>query len=337
MMIPSKYREFLLQNLPEAKPASGFSEVVCKCFYCADDGDHHHMYVSVPQTENEPSLFNCFKCGTKGMVTYKKLAEWQIFDMEMNSLLTEHNKNLMNGSNYGIIYGDKIINLRNTFIRNDTTSRIKLSYINDRLGINLSFADCLDNKIILNLKDLLYDNWIQNFTRSENMINELDSKFVGFLSYDNNFVNCRKIDDSSWIDQRYMNYNIFGKQDNTKKMYLLPTDIDIYRPIHIHVAEGPFDILSIKYNLRKDNNNQIYTAITGNAYKAVFRELIINRKLINLIIHLYPDADTKDKSIRDLLNFLKVWNFPIFIHRNLIGKDMGVSINQIQESIDQIM
>ena len=56
-MIPSKYREFLLQNLPEAKPASGFSEVVCKCFYCADDGDHHHMYVSVPQTENEPSLF----------------------------------------------------------------------------------------------------------------------------------------------------------------------------------------------------------------------------------------------------------------------------------------
>ena len=45
-----------------------------------------------------------------------------------------------------------------SFINQD----IKLSYINDRLGINLSFADCLDNKIILNLKDLLYDNWIQN-------------------------------------------------------------------------------------------------------------------------------------------------------------------------------
>lgn len=332
MLNPNEYKEFLLRNMTEAIPASGDTEVVCKCMYCADDGDHHHMYISIPQNEAMPSFFHCFKCNSEGIVTRKKLIEWQIFDMDMSMMITDHNKNLNN--NYARILSDRVINLRRDFIRNTELSQQKLHYINSRLGLNLGYQDMIDNKIVLNLNDLLKQNYISNITRSLNMVNELNDSFIGFLSYDNNFVNLRKINDGSWVEQRYINYNIFGKQDNTKKMYILPNSLDLLYPIDIHIAEGPFDILSIKYNLRKETFNQVYCAITGNAYKAVLRELIINKKLMNLRIHLYPDADTKDYVLKDLIQFLSIYRYPIYIHRNLIGKDMGESIDKIKESIE---
>ena len=87
------YREFLLNNLPFAKPASGKSEVVCKCMYCPDNGSHYHMYISIPKNQGEPSKYNCFKCGAKGWVTYRKLIEWNIFDTDWNMQLAEYYNN----------------------------------------------------------------------------------------------------------------------------------------------------------------------------------------------------------------------------------------------------
>lgn len=337
MFDANEYRNFLLSNMPFAKPASGLSEVVCKCMYCPDDGDHHHMYISIPQVEGQPSKFNCFKCGTSGYVTSRRLIEWQIFDPEWGIILSDYNKSIYNNPLYRSLYiNNGICNIRNTFIREDELSFKKLQYINDRLGLNLSFQNCLDNKIVLNINDLLRENYINKITRSINFINELNKSFVGFLSYDNNFINLRNMENGSWIKDRYVNYNIFGKEDNTKKMYTIPVDINLYYPIKVHIAEGPFDILSIKYNLRKEYDNNIYTAIAGNAYKGVLRELIINRKLINLEIHLYPDSDYNDYSLNDIINFIKPFGFNIFIHRNQIDKDMGVPINKISETIERV-
>lgn len=335
-MNPEEYRNFLLQNLPHAIPASGLSEVVCKCFYCPDNGSHHHMYVSIPKTENEPSWFNCFKCGTSGMVTYKRLIEWQIFDQEMNIILTEHNRSVMNNPLNMKIYGDGIMNVRHSFIRDEELSYRKLAFINSRLGTNLTFEDCVSDKIILNINDFLKQNYIQKLTRSINFVNELNTNFVGFLSYDNNFISLRNMG-NSWIDERYIVYNTFEKKDNTKKMYIIPTSVDVRKPIKVHITEGPFDALSVKHNLRRDFDNCIYTAITGNAYKGVLRELIINQKLINLEIHLYPDSDTKEYVIKDLIEFLRVYKFPVYIHRNQIGKDMGESLEKIKETIELVV
>ena len=336
------YREFLLQNLPLAQSASGMSEVVCKCFYCEDSGDHHHMYISIPNAQGVPSKYNCFKCGSHGWVTYKKLMEWGIFDQEWNLILANYYRNLNN--NLISVYSDlDIANINNTFISEGKISELKLKYINKRLGLKLSYQDIIDNKIVLNICDLFKTNYITKYTRDLRVIQALNNYFLGFLSFDNCYINMKRLIDEGnlhkSVDERYINYNIFGKEDNSKKFYLSPIDIDLYNPnpVKVHIAEGPFDALSIKYNLRKEYDHNIYTSVNGNAYKGLIRQMINYVKLMNMEIHLYPDADIKDKVIRDFLEYVRPYGYSVYIHRNTIGKDMGESIDKIKESIERVI
>ena len=59
--------------------------------------------------------------------------------------------------------------------------------------------------------------------------------------------------------------------------------------------------------------------------------------IMNMELHLYLDNDDAGRfTLTDLLNEMQVFNFPIFIHYNTIGKDMGVPLSQIKEGIEQI-
>lgn len=337
------YRDFLLQNMPFAKPASGRSEVVCKCMYCPDNGDHYHMYISIPKTEGEPSKYNCFKCGAKGWVTYRKLIEWNIFDTDWNLTLADYYSNNVFKGNYYRINQSDIALLNNIFISQNKISELKLKYINKRLGIKLTYDDCINNKICLNILDVLNVNHITEYTRDPRVIQALNDYFLGFISYDNSYINCKRLINEGKlhpsVDERYINYNIFGKEDNSKKFYLNPTSIDLCNPnpVKVHIAEGPFDALSIKYNLRKEFNHNIYTAVAGNAYKGVLRQVLTSIKLINLEIHLYPDNDVDNYVITDFINYIRPYGYNVFVHRNLIGKDMGESIDKIKESIELVL
>ena len=61
-----------------------------------------------------------------------------------------------------------------------------------------------------------------------------------------------------------MNYNLFSPDQlaGTSKYYIIPNAIDTIKLVKIHIAEGPFDILSIFYNLNNgnkyNNRNQGY-------------------------------------------------------------------------------
>jgi len=340
-----RYKEFLLSNIPSAKEASGGREVVCRCFSCPDSKDptKGHLYISIPQNESEPSFFDCKKCGYHGMVTYQKLLEWSLFDSDMALELANHNKKAMTNPAYYHKYNQNIYNISNSFITQDELSEKKLIYINNRLGLNFNYQDLLDNKIVLNLKDLLKANNITALTRHQNIVEQLDTSFIGFISFDNAFINLRNLAPEGkvykTIDKRYINYSLFDKLDNTCKFYVIPCQVDIANPIPIklHIAEGPFDILSIKYNLRKDNNQSVYVAATGKGYKGVLRYFMATLKLMNLEIHLYADSDVERWEVVDLANFLSVFKYPFYLHRNTIGKDMGVKPELIRESIERLV
>lgn len=338
------YKNFLLTNMRHATSASGGDEVACDCEYCPDKGQH--MYISIPSRNDEPSLFVCFHCHTCGMVTHRRLMEWGIHDLDWNVAIEEHNRNVAANPINHLFQEFMIFNVNNNFIRDEDISYMKLNYINNRLGINFTFQDLLDNKIVLNLNDLLKSNYIKSYTRNINVINELNKNFLGFLSYDNGFVNLKKINDSSFIDDRYVNYNIFNKQDNTMKYFVIPTEIDLYNPnpIKVHLAEGPFDILSVKYNLRRDDNNCIYASVNGNSYKTIVRHILIYMKFINIELHIYQDNDTKVSAIRhnqnilnDLIQYIVPYGYKLYVHKNTIGKDMGVRLEEIKETIERVL
>ena len=342
------YKKFLLSVIPSAKLASGGRNINCRCFFCPDSADpsHKHMYISIPQSNDEPSLYYCHLCHSSGVMTHNTLIKWHIYDENIALDLINHNKKCSSVKSNGKYYDRKIYNIRNTYIRDDEVTRIKLKYINDRLGTNLSFQDTLDLKIVLNIYDILNCNRIQSLTRDKRIVDQLDEYFMGFLSIDNAFCNMRRICESGIvnksIDKRYINYKIYDKFSTTERFYTVPTSInlDSLEPIKIHVAEGPFDILSVYLNLRNKEPG-IYTSIAGSNYIGQIMYFLQTFTLPPFIeIHLYPDNDQygSDRNMRNINDSLAMFNFPLYIHRNASPgeKDFGVHYNRINEQITRL-
>lgn len=329
-MNSEEYRNFLLASIPGARSASGGKEIVCRCRYCPDSRNprHAHFYISVPQSEDEPSLFNCYKCHSSGLVTNKTLIEWGVYDTHIGMELILHNKRIMNNPKTAMIYRDDIVyNVKYDHITVDDLSKYKLEYINKRLGSNLSFDDCMKMKIVINLDDILNRNNIPA-TRDPRVVEVLDNSFIGFLSVNNAFINMRKITDKELpygLNKRYLNYSLFNKVDNTHRFYVIPTQFDLLKPINLHLSEGPFDSLGIYLNLRNGvMDNDIYANIGGSGYKGIAKYFINTMKLPNLRINYYPDADQSQHTLFDIAEALRPFKFPFTIIRNEIGKDFGV-------------
>ena len=106
-------------------------------------------------------------------------------------------------------------NLVNNYISFDRISEIKLNYINKRLGTNLNYQDLIDNKVVLNLYDVLNTNNIYNYTRDQRIVSELDQYFLGFISYDNAFINMRNLKRGgvSKGDYESLNFRTLGNDD----------------------------------------------------------------------------------------------------------------------------
>lgn len=330
MMKAEEYKNFLLSSISGSRVASGGREILCRCRYCSDSKNprHAHFYISIPQSEEDPSFFNCYKCHSGGIVTNKTLIEWGIYDADMGIQLTLHNKNIMrNPKNKMKFMDNTIYNIRYNDITIDDLSKYKLNYINERLGLNLSFDDCLRLKIVINLDDILRQNNLSG-TRDGRVLDMLDSSFIGFLSVDNAFINMRKITDKELpfgLNKRYVNYNMFNKMDNTHRFYVIPTTYDLRKPIKLHLSEGPFDNLGILFNLNNGViNNDIYSSIGGSAYKGIIKYFINTLKLPNLVINYYPDAEIDQHLLLDIADVLKPFNYPFNIIRNDISKDFGV-------------
>lgn len=306
---------------------------------------HGHFYILIPpEGSTEPSYFYCQKCHTTGIVTSQKLLEWGAYDQAIAIDLTQYNSSVLSLPENRKFRDSEIYNVSNTIASDDKLTDFKLNYINTRLGTALTKLDCSMNKIVLNLGDILKENHIQELSRDSRIVEALDSDFVGFLSYDNAFINLRNLEIHknlhASINKRYVNYNIFGKFDNTNRVYVLPVALNLTdpKPIELHMAEGPFDILGIKYNVVKTQYNIIYAAILGSGYKGLIRFILISLKIPNLTIHLYADADIKRGIILDLADFLAPYRIPLYLHRNLyIGeKDYGVTPDRIIDGIEKI-
>lgn len=342
-MDSNQYREFLLRSIPTAKSVSGGREVNCRCFYCPDSKDpsHGHFYISIPESKDEPSMYHCKKCPNKGIVTNRTLLEWNVYDENIAEELIYHNRGI--NPNYKKQYSNYVYNIRNNLITENDISKSKLDYINSRIGTNFTYADMERLKIVLNIKDLLYNNryTIPTLTRKEFIIDQLNTYFMGFLSSDNAFINMRRVCKEGvvykGIDKRYVNYNIFGKKINTSN-YIIPNSIDLSQPnrVKIHIAEGPFDIVSIYENLRFREPG-IYAAIGGSNYYGTIIDFIYKYKLPYCEVHIYPDNDNigsknKMEFIKRKLNSIEI---PVIIHRNIYQgeKDFGVPLTRIKEAV----
>lgn len=337
------YRKFLLSNIPSAKSAAGGREVTCRCFYCPDSSNPKsaHFYISIPQSEEEPSMYDCKLCHASGIVTNKTLLEWGIYDNNVAEDLILHNRKIKVNPKNSKYFERRVYNVQNSYIQDSEVSQIKLKYINERIGTGLSYEDLKRLKIVLNLKDLLKSSNVTTLTRDPSIVDQLDINFMGFISIDNSYLNMRRICKEGLvyksIDKRYVNYNIFN-DFNTDRFYTVPTSVDMCSTdrIKIHIAEGPFDILSIYLNCRHMEPG-IYTSVAGSNYLGVITYFIENYMLPYVEVHLYPDNDKygSKRNMEWIKRYLEPLKIPMLVHRNLYEgeKDFGVPVDRIKEAI----
>ena len=364
-------KEFLLNNIP-GKVVAGDKEYLTRCPFCGDSIHlkSAHFYINLPTDENTPVMYHCKKCNTSGVLNRSTLRSLgvEVVDSDILSDLIKRHKKLngsfIRGSNKNkSIYKFRTIN---DYISINENTEYKLKYINDRLGINLSYQDILDCKIVLNLYDIYkanddpyqYGEWLSK-TRHELIMNELNESFIGFLGYNNGSLNMRNLKDkkdySKYLNKRYVNYNLIdsNRLEGTSKYYIIPTIIDTLNPapVKIHIAEGPFDVLSIFYNLYNGNkDNSIYASIEGKSYINIIKFLLADLRIINAEIHIYFDNDVSNKEIRGVLEQLQYLNIDVYFHWNrkiisqsvdgkniIYEKDYGVSKDNILDYCEQVI
>ena len=339
-------REYLLSVIPGSKLVSGGRRIQCRCRECSDSADPTHAHMGINSGEDGgPFWYNCFKCGAKGILTYKKLIEWNIYDPDIAEELTEYNNSILGNSRNTKYFKRSIYKVQNTYQEDSKNFAWKRDYINQRLGLQLSYKDLRDLKIVLDLIPFLQENHVLKYTRNEEIVNALNQYFLGFLSVDNAYLNMRRLIDQGklyeGIDKRYINYDIFGKFDNSQRFYVVPTQVDVSSPyrIKVHIAEGPFDILSIYENVRKKENG-IYASVAGANYMNTILYILLELQLPYIELHLYPDNDKQgtDERIASIISNIPDATIPVYIHRNLYPdqKDFGVDSDHIHEVIYQM-
>lgn len=335
-----KLVDTLLNTLPKAKLASGRREITCRCVYCGDsknDPNKRSMYISVPQDDSDVMLYNCYRasCGKSGIVTEDILLEWGIYDKDSLIEISNHNTKAFKKSKNKKLKINNITYYKvyNKSITSSKRSLSKLNYINNRLGLNFTYNDILKHKIVLNLVDLLKDNNINTYTRDRKTLRTLNLDYIGFLSMDNGLVNLRNVSTNK-NNMRYVNYIIF-KDTMPTRFYIIPTNVDINKKAIVHIAEGVFDILSIKYNVNKDydmNNNHIYASAFGSSYYNLIKWFILDSGLREIEFHIYPDNDVSYKIINVIKDLVTSARYTTYIHRNKFKdeKDFGVTADRIK-------
>lgn len=327
-----KLREFLLQKFPDAISASNNSEVVIRCRFCGDSRNlsSRHLYITVGD-EDKPPMYHCFKCNESGILTRKVLEELLQYDSDPSTtqMLFELDKI---SSNFKQRYHKSEEFTKRNIVRtiyHDPSAKDieKVSYINSRLGLNLSYEELINNKIITDINYTLTNMGIvRKYMPSENSI--------GFLSIDNTAVMCREM----YSDRRYLGIRIIPNGVNYYCLKAICNRMSL-EPIHIRIAEGPFDILSIFYNVCGGNTNQnIYLAANGKNFQNVIRYTLSIFSIANAIIDIYPDNDVDNNFYRDIASKLAQINVPVYVHRNGYRdeKDFGVSRDKIMEYTDRL-
>lgn len=339
MTFNERLRDYFLETFPEASLAAGGREVIIRCKFCGDSRNtsSKHLYIFIGD-ENKPPMYHCFKCNESGILTRDILNQ------------------LTSNTNSDVVYElDKVVKKvvdNNKFKLRDTNvypvrwkypfnitrdTEAKRMYLCERLGLQLSYKDLVDNKVIVDLKTMLIMNKIP-YTIDGNKIDILSKYCIGFLSVNNGFVTLRNIGKGK---MRYMKYNIFGVYDSTMGYYCIPSTIDIMNTpeVHLRVTEGPIDILGVFYHCcSMDRRKNIYVSANGKGYINAIKSFLETYPLCNIIIDVYPDNDVRDDYVLYQLRYLTRIDIPVYIHRNmkLNEKDFGVPNNRIDERVYKV-
>ena len=331
-----------ISKLPFYKVSSNGISHTIKCPYCNDDSPSHgHFCLKIDVDSDEPILYNCLKCPAGGVLTTDVLNQLGILvDSSMSANINKANRRYAKKNKLtDMTIEDFVI----PPVIDDIDTVAKLNYINSRLGTKLDESSLVKYRIVTKLSEFLTFNKIDFDSvngLNPNRLKFIDNNYVGFLSMNRNHIIFRKITDNPY-GRRYDKVVINSRNIDPNSFYSIPSGFDIMYtgPMDIHIAEGPFDILSIYENLHNgaSKQNELFYSVCGFGYSGVIKNLIRIGINTELNLHIYADNDKTDREIlgmikknRSIVPSIK----SICIHRNksMNQKDYGVSKDFITDN-----
>lgn len=333
----------LLSTLDVYLPNSSKTQHVVRCPYCGDslNPSHGHFSIRIDKEDDSEIVYRCLKCNASGLFSTDIMEDLGLpIDPDTMSNLRRFNRTIITKSK---IYSEKV---NKYVVPIDTVdnyvNRSKLEYLNHRLGVNFTYDEVRNQKIIIDFYEFLRVNDIRYIPGlNQNHVDLLQQKYVGFLSKNNNFITFRNITSQG---KRYLKFKINPNNLNPDNFYNVPkaTDLMYNHDIDINIAEGTFDILSVKYNVNQDfDNDQYYFAVCGYGYPSILRYLIYAGLNTGLNVHIYSDKDKPDREyISQIINNPRVrpWINSLTVHRNFYHgeKDFGVPKERIDEKVRKL-
>ena len=329
----------MLKSLPVCIVNGAETEYTVRCPYCGDsqkDLRHGHMGIHIDVNDSSsPIFYRCLKCDARGIVTNEVLNDLQL------SPSIQTTENLRN-YNRKIIKKNKLVNSNSEnyavpLYTSSTLNDMKLKYISMRLGIDLTYQDAHDLKVVIDIFEFIKFNEINAIPGvSFNKLNFLNNNYVGWLSTNNNCITFRRISDNPNM-MRYIKITLNPANVNGNTFYSIPNKIDLMYTddINIHIAEGTFDIVSVFKNVMNSNlDKNYYYASCGFGFLTIIKYLIANGINTGLNIHIYSDNDKSDSDHTSYLfknSDVNPWINHIYIHRNGFEneKDYGVPSERI--------
>lgn len=289
-----------------------------RCPICGDskkDPNDSHCYLKCSYDPNEPILYNCFLCNSSGRVSKWFLDKLGANKKVIESVSNQHYNRLssIKDTNVEIITGDPRLNSPQT------------NYIQDRLGSGFTYEDYDRFKIVWNMKN------ISKYIRDERILNTLPNNkdSISFISDDKTVMMTRTFK-SSENDHQWRKIRILPGEHYS--YYLIKSTLDLFtkETLVLNIAEGIFDIISV-YRNYNDGPNSIYLAALGSDYISAL-DFAIMKGIIgsNVLVKIYIDQGINEKLLFESLKKYK-WMFDsIYVYKNIIGKDVGVRLEDIK-------
>lgn len=338
-MIRDSYtlKEELIETLLTTQGASQpkDNDIVIRCPFCGDSQktlSHGHLHVRIDITDNLPLIFHCFRCDATGIFSAKTLNELGLgYSPDMSVGLLRYNKSSTKAYNRKLGIKDNGFDFIVKAAKNHFLADKKKSYLEDRLGVNLSYEEWAKLKVVFNLQDFIEDNEIKSLTTKPGMCRLLNNNYVGFLSVRNEFIVFRNIFKDKNI--RYYKYMIKNIMDKTNKMYIIPSKVDALstEKVNINISEGTFDALGLYFNVfNQDNERNLYAAVCGCGFKTTCK-YFLKKGIIgkNVVINIFSDKDKDKKFYKSIVQEIAPLVGEINLFYNDLGKDYGVKKEEI--------
>lgn len=312
-------------------------QLVTRCVLCGDsltNPNKKRLGIKIDcDNLEEPVLYQCFNCGQTGVVTSDMIKEIGCDDPIVLRGLREVNGRAFKSE--GNTKVNKYKNIKELKVELPLLTKNpiylqKAQYLLDRVGrCGITVKDFQKLRIVWSLKDFLYVNGIRQRNQHTD---SLDANYIGFLSANNEYIIFRDITNRQKL--RYVKYNIFGVYDNSNAFYTIKNRINpiTQQDLHIIVAEGPFDIISILYNVFDgDDADKIFCAVCNGQYKNTL-SYYMNKGLVgrNIFIDVYRDNDNdKVMDYHKLKTQMKPYTKNFRVYYNQLSKDFGVPKDKI--------